>query len=382
MPKIADIGAAIEALSITPAGEDRTLTRDQKRFNTLVRQIGQARAALKAWQDSLERCGPAQLQAVQQLEAQLRTARCQWVFALDAAAARKGLTRAEHETLSDLVSEAAAELLGLGGIVSGGGDGGDAQLKAVFTRHAQADFDAEQQEMLRAVKDLAESMTGVDLGDDEGIASGDDLLRRMRQGMQQQQAADEARRDAKASKRRKTPAQQRREDEAQAATQSVREVFRKLASALHPDRETDADQRAAKTALMQEVNQAYARSDLLALLELQLRIEQVDAGHMANADAQRVKHYNKVLAGQLDELATEIARIEMGVRMDFGLEPGRRLEPRQLGTLLEREARAMRNELAQVDKEVALFDDPAATKRWLKAQRRRLRADDDRDLFF
>lgn len=382
MPKIAKPDAPIEALCIAPAREARALTRDQKRFNTLVRQIGHARATLKAWHDSIERCRPLQMQAVQALEVQLREARRNWVLALDAAAARKGLTRAERDTLGELVSEEAAQLLGLGGIGCSGDVGGDEQLKAVFARHAQTDFDAEQQEMLQALKGLAESMTGVDLGDDEDIASRDDLLHRLQQGMQQQQAADEARQDAKASKRRKTPAQQRREVEAQAATQSVREVFRKLASALHPDRETDADQRAAKTALMQEVNQAYARSDLLALLELQLRIEQVDAGHMANADAQRVKHYNKVLAGQLDELATEIARIEMGVRMDFGLEPGRSLEPRQLGTLLEREARAMRNELAQVGKEAALFDDPAATKRWLKAQRRRQRADEDLELFF
>ncbi len=52
--------------------------------------------------------------------------------------------------------------------------------------------------------------------------------------------------------------EQRREAEAQQATQSVREVYRKLASALHPDRETDERQREAKTALMQRVNQACA----------------------------------------------------------------------------------------------------------------------------
>jgi hypothetical protein len=42
-----------------------------------------------------------------------------------------------------------------------------------------------------------------------------------------------------------------------------------LASALHPDRQTDAQQREVKTGLMQQANQAYARSDLLALLALQ-----------------------------------------------------------------------------------------------------------------
>ncbi|WP_341888453.1 hypothetical protein [Variovorax sp. YR752] len=51
----------------------------------------------------------------------------------------------------------------------------------------------------------------------------------------------------------------------------MRDIFRKLASALHPDRETDAQQRKVKTALMQKANQAYAANDLLALLNCNCR---------------------------------------------------------------------------------------------------------------
>ena len=85
----------------------------------------------------------------------------------------------------------------------------------------------------------------------------------MQQGIQQQVAADEAEPSAKAARWRKTVAQQRREAEVQQATPSVREVYRKLASALHPDRETDEQQR---------VNEA---DDLLALLELQIEFREV-----------------------------------------------------------------------------------------------------------
>jgi curved DNA-binding protein CbpA len=70
----------------------------------------------------------------------------------------------------------------------------------------------------------------------------------------------------------------------------VREIYRKLASALHPDRETDEREREAKTALMQRVNQACEAQDLLALLQLQLQIEQIDERHIANAGEQRLKH--------------------------------------------------------------------------------------------
>jgi hypothetical protein len=164
-------------------------------------------------------------------------------------------------------------------------------------------------------------------------------------------------------------------------TLSLREVFRKLASALHPDRETDPGERAAKTALMQEVNQAYAKADLLALLELQLRIEQIDASHVAEMDARRLNHFNKVLSEQLDELRAEIVRVEIGFSMNFELELGRALNPGKLGELLQREARRLRGELAQQQQRTRLLDDVAAAKRWLRAQRKRLR-DEDFDLDF
>ena len=132
----------------------------------------------------------------------------------------------------------------------------------------------------------------------------------------------------------------------------MREVFRKLASALHPDREANAEQRAAKTALMHRVNQAYANNDLLTMLELQLQIEQADAGHMAAADSQRLKHHNKVLADQLSELHVEAGRVERDFRMDFGLAPGHGMKPLTLGELLERETQRQRQQDEALDMEL------------------------------
>ena len=179
-------------------------------------------------------------------------------------------------------------------------------------------------------------------------------------------------REAKSARRRKSAAQQRREAEAQQATQSVREIYRKLASALHPDRETDERQRAEKTALMQRVNQAYAANDLLALLELQLEIEQIDASHAATASAQRLKHYNKVLSEQLAELKSQVDDVEMGFRMEFGLEPGWGMNPRKLGEVLKQTSRQWRAELSEQQRDMRMLGDVAATKRWLKRQRQLL----------
>jgi hypothetical protein len=127
---------------------------------------------------------------------------------------------------------------------------------------------------------------------------------------------------------------------------------------------------------MQKANQAYAANDLLALLELQLQIEQVDAGHIANASAQRVKHYNQILAEQLAELRTEAARVETGFRLDFGLQSGWGLSPKKLMATIKEDAREMRAVLAEVQRELRLLDDPVAVKRWLKQARSRRRSDD------
>lgn len=350
-----------DALQISSHQSGAVLTPPQKRFNTLIRQIEQARQALAAWHQGTAAYRQAHVQVLEPLQAELIAGQRQWVFALDALLDQRSWTKAERGMLRELLCDAAGEMLAAGGE--------DAALKALFDKHADVDFDTEQREMMRAMKGLTEAVTGLDLGDEQGIDTEADLFARMEQGLQDRAAAEQAGRSAKPARPRKSAAQQRREAEAQQATQSVREIYRKLASALHPDRETDARQRAEKTALMQRVNQAYAASDLLALLELQLQIEQIDASHIANASGDRLKHYNKVLAEQLAELRAELDRVEMEFLIEFGLEPGVALNPRKLGELIEQIGRQWRAELKEQQRGMRMLDDVAATRRWLKRQR-------------
>ena len=355
----------IDTLQVSPAQAGAALTPSQKRFNTLLRKIEQARETLAAWHENIAAYRQAHAEVLKPLQAELLAGQRQWVFALDGALDQRDWSKADRDTLREMLCDAAAELLEA--------RGEDEQLKALFDKHAEVDFDTEQREKMKAMKGLAEAMTGLDLGDDEGIDSDEALFERLEQGLQEQAAADEAQRDAKSARRRRSAAQQRREAEAAQATQSVREVYRKLASALHPDRETDERQREAKTALMQRVSQAYEANDLLALLELQLQIEQIDASHIANASEQRLKHYNKVLGEQLAELKAELEYVEMEFRMEFGLEPGWGFNPRQLGQLLEQTSRQWQAELHVQQHELSMLGDVAATRRWLKRQRQQRR---------
>jgi len=357
--------SSIATLQVQAAQPGAALTPSQKRFNTLLRQITKARQTLEAWNEGIAAYRQAHGELLKPLQAELLAGHRQWVFALDAALDQHSWSKTDRGTLAEILCEAAGELLEA--------RADDAPLKALFDKHSEVDFDTGQRERIKAMKGLAEAMTGLDLGDDEGVATDAALFERMEQGLHEQLAAEAAQREAQAGRRRKSAAQERREAEAAQATQSVREVYRKLASALHPDRETDEGQRAAKTALMQRVNQAYEAKDLLALLELQLQIEQIDASHIANASEQRLKHYNKVLGEQLSELKMELECVEMAFCMEFGLDPDRGLDPSRLGRLLEQIHRQWQAELAGQQREMRMLGDQAATKRWLKRERQHRR---------
>lgn len=356
------------SLQIAAAGAV-PLSPEQKRFNTLTRQIEQAREALRAWQQQIPLYQQAHHAVLGPLFESLDKARRDWVTAIDKQLGQPGWTKPEQRLLRELLCDAVSDLLE-------GLDEPDLLLKDLFDRHSEVDYDTEQQNVRRAMKGMVEAVTGMDLGEDDEIGSDEDLFQRMHQQMQaedeRQQAEAEARAQAKAG-RRKTAAEKRREDEEKQVTQSVREVYRKLASALHPDREPDPAQRAEKNALMQQVNQAYEANDLLSLLSLQLKIEQVDAEHLAKASAAQLKRYNKVLAEQLAELKTEISDTEAEFCAMAGLHDAWGLKPAKLPLLIKERSRELQAVLASVQRELILLRDKGDTKRWLKLVKRQQR---------
>lgn len=359
----------LQISSLPSAGE---LSPDRKRFNTLIRQIEQARQAQADWERNILLFRQTHARMVRPLQDSLTKASRDCLFALDRLLGEPGRRKSERALLRDILLEGAKELLMEHDT--------DKELKALFNKHSKIDFDTGQQHDLHALKTMAEEYTGLDLGDSENIRSDEDLAQRMYEQMAAQAAAEEESKANRSQRRRKTPAQLRKEEEAQLAIQSVREIYRKLASAVHPDRERDPELRAARTELMQKINRAYAANDLLTLLETQLEIEQVSATQISDVSAQRLKQYIKILTEQLAALKAEVTRVESGFCMDFGVERGRRLDPRKLNKLIQEEAEELRSDLARQQRDLRMLTDPEATRRWLNQQRRSARqAEYDQD---
>jgi hypothetical protein len=394
------------AINLSAASNDGApASPEHKRFQTLLGKIDKARARLQAWQEQLPLFAQDYTAKVKPEVQALCDLRCAWATDIDQALLTRRWSKAETasltqellETCQSLFAELEGERL--------------AELKALYNRHADQDFDAAEKEQVVAMKAALESAHGFDFGDDP-IDTLDDLIDRARDLSAQQQAQQRAQhqsddedapngrfdangpdlpgaepqRGRAKPKHRANAAQKRAELEAQEVSLTVREVFRKLAAALHPDRTAlgaSDEQRAKRTELMQRANSAYAGGDLLALLTLQLEIEQVSQAQAAHMAASQLKHFNKLLAEQLRELEQEIDGRQYAFQSSYNLGPLRRLDPAQLKLVLKDELRSLEGARAQLERQRrCLRAEGPTVKRFLKDLRQEQRFSDAFDDLF
>lgn len=356
------------------AGSERVLTAAQKRFNKLIGEIERARAELAEWQEALAEAQASAAAALPPRRAELRQLQRRMVMQLDellrgVGAAKPRLTRRRRDAVRNALTELVVGMLE---------EEHDDELAALHDRHAdlslaeQAQFDAD------IARELFGRMLGDDVLPDAADASLDEVLHAAHEHMSERARAEQeqARRKAhKRAERRRARGSgpDRQEKLARAreeAGQSLRAVFRKLASALHPDRATDAADQTRRHALMQRANQAYEAQDLLALLSLQIELEQIDAAHLAGLADERVQHYNLVLQEQLDALRGEIrdclGRVGLVRR---GQQAPRELLRQALAADLDGIEQACR----QLRADLAAFDEPArrlaVIDGWVAAER-------------
>ena len=299
--------------TVSIAADPAQLSKGQKAFNSLIKQIEKKRALLAAWEAAISSYQQKYTGELLPLVESSVDLQIEMVHCLDRACDQKGLTKTERRRLAELIVELAGSIV--------------AEAKM---REARAQSDAERQA-----------------------------------------------REERRAKRKKSAKQLAREAQQQAeaehVSRSIREVYRKLASALHPDRENDPQERQRKTALMQRANDAYARNNLLQLLELQLELEHIDQTALDNMSEERLKHYNKVLKEQLAELDQETVEVQGRFRAQFNFAPFARLAPATLLGVLERDIAGVRQGIDEMKRDMAAFDDVKKLKAWLKDMRRKAR---------
>lgn len=357
---------------IAPSGTT-PLSKDQKTFNGLIKRIEVRRARLGEWEAILPVFRQKYASDLLPLQEHCLDLQWQLAQAFDVAHGKKGVTKGERRKLEVLIVDLAEAVLA---------HREHGELKDLFNKHSQSDYDEEATACLDDMKAMLESALGMDLGDDVDMSSPEDVLKRVESQFWAQQEAHAENEASRKKSRREEARSARQEAEEKQLSQSIREVFRKLASALHPDREPDPEEKTRKTALMQRANEAYEKGNLLQLLELQLELEHIDQAHLAAIRPERLKHYIKILKGQLADLDMEIQGLEERLMVEFGLPPFEAIHPKSLLPMIQQDMATCQGQIADLQWQLATAADPKQLKAWLKTVSLRRQTYPDFDMPF
>lgn len=302
------------------------LNAQQRAFNKLSLDIEAERARLLEWQSYRLSFSETMAQRMEPAQAKLRACNRKFVILADQAVidsqakGAKRLSKKRKTILQDIIVTL------IEGMEPAEGELENAELDAIYERHTGVSAEERREFEMANVEDFLVEEFGLDMRQGEKPESIDELLRQAREKIDQaeQQKANnrESRRAERHEKTGKiSPAAEQKAKAARDMKQTVREIYRKLASDLHPDREADPAERARKTELMQRINAAYESNNLLDLLNLQMEVAQISEFMLAAISSERLKNFIKVLQEQLKTLKGEVRDIAQGFAAMFDLWP-------------------------------------------------------------
>ena len=356
------IPAAASLLVLPPSAQP--LSAAARAYNLQLTRIDKLKSQL-AELDALGQLHRQELHgAIDPLRRQLAQGQRELALALDGFLQGKELSRGQCDTARALLCQIARQL------VEAGGPGSEA-MRELHDRHSPRTLAQIKQDAADALRARLESVLGEPLDDEGQDLSAEQLLRagmaRLRRA--QEEAQDKKREAAQAKRERKKPGAALRQTEQMDADTLLRRLFRQLASALHPDRETDPQARLKKTALMSEANAAYEKRDLVTLLQIQSRAELADPEAVHKLSDERLASLTLLLKAQVAELERERAGRQSALADEFDLPEG--LSP-NANTLLQNridQAQDLEAAIAGIEHDLEQVSNGVRVKRWLNAQR-------------
>ncbi|MPZ46611.1 MAG: hypothetical protein GEV05_25150 [Betaproteobacteria bacterium] len=339
------------ALVSVPKGKQR-LSAAQRTFNRLTERIRRGREALAAWEAFMPRFQARVESELQPMEHAIREAQRRLAIQLDrllsANKPGKWLTRKRRARARGVLLDVAGNILQCGP---------DAELEALYDRHSDIPYAAEREGEIGLAEAVLSDILGEDSIEGHEAQTVEELLHHAAEKVHEAHADDRRAHAGRGRRRNAAEDKRSKAQVAETATQPVREVYRKLVSALHPDRETDAAEHKRKTALMQRANQAYERNDLLELLTLQIEIEQIDAATLADLPEARLRHYNAVLNEQVQVLESQLQAQTVPFCVEFGLAE-RDTVPQRVDQALSANIAAARAMIDRIERTSKKLDDP------------------------
>lgn len=343
--------------------QTRPQDKQQAAFQRLIKQIHDLRLQLEEWQTYGLRYNQRVAEKLMPLYAEIRQKRITMAHLLDEQFQSKNAIRGKRlrSKLQSMIVELTRDLIE---------EEHDEALVAIHDRHSALTLEEDSGLDKAFSQDIIENIFGVRLDDDDSSGNIEEMILKAQQKQAQAEKERAAKRASKKSAKaaaadeKRAAAEEKRAAAEKEVSQSVREVYRKLASALHPDRSGGDLTPERKTELMQRVNKAYEKGNLLELLNIQLEIEQIDADHLANLSAERMGHYIQVLREQHAELKAELANVLAPYRR---LVPfNQKLLPVHVDMSIDGEVVRQTNDLRHLEADLLSFNDPKQLAQALK----------------
>ncbi len=251
-------------------------------------------------------------------------------------------------------------------------DEGDAGMRELHDRYSPHSWQERRRDAAQDLRLKLEARLGevLDLGDAPLSPElvwrvGLEKLRELQEGRREQR---QERAQARQTRRGQLQAQALLQVQAAEADRTLRQLYRQLASAWHPDREPDEQERQRKTALMGQVNAAYERQDLLALLRLQDQAMQDGRGSLDRRQAdERLAAMTLLLRRQVAERERARAALQSELGLEFDLPLGQAAQPQTLASDRQAKRQALQQQIADRERDLRCLGDVPALKRWLNA---------------
>lgn len=261
------------------------------------------------------------------------------------------------ETLETEINRLCAEYFGDDENVEEDDDLDDDDLFADENREIQMEHMAE---MIR-------QNLGIELDAEIKFTSPEEIMGAAFKKHQAEQAARAQAQEDRRAKRKKSKKELLAEQESMDADSALRLIYRKLAAALHPDREPDEAERARKTKLMALVNTANDNKDLLTLLRLQLETEQINPEAIAALADDKLRHYNRVLKEQLRTVQQEHQQLMQRLRYTLQIARGP-ISEKTIQAALRSDLQTLKQQLEMRENELSYIQTTRQLKFWLNQQ--------------
>ena len=356
------------ALSV-PARADAPLSATQQRYNALLARIEALSGdvtRLQAWSDQYRH---AHLQGLYRSAQDARTVRQSLLLFVHEQLQTDALTAQQQRMARTQVRIWLEQL----------GSGAEPQVLALAEvyRLDEDELAEERAQEAQRLREQIEAALGQPLHKASQYQTPEDVMAAGMRQWQRQQEADEARKAAKRAARKalkKPVAHQQAEAQQADARSAIRTIFRQLASALHPDREPDAQARERKTALMSEVNAAYEKNDLSTLLRLQMQAALAgEAGASRLAD-DKLAAMSLLLKEQVSALEDDLQQLESRLTRELCVPVSAQLAEPVMTAALQRLQADQRHVADSLSADLRRIQNPAELKRWLKEQSRAFKA--------